>query len=179
MQHATDIVRAIDARAVAWEFPRERARRFGTVAAVVAVLAVLVAGGLLGRMLVMQEYYVSADAGQVVIFQGVPGEVLGVPLHSVAERTDIALDDLPETERSQVRDGIPTENGLVGARGLVDRLRDRMLEPCPPPQPPQPVEALPPAPPVTDPNVPLPPPVDTTPLPTPVPLPGTTCRSVS
>jgi serine/threonine protein phosphatase PrpC len=156
-----------------------RRGRLRLVLAVVAVLAVLVAGGLLGRMLVMQQYYVGADAGQVVIFQGVHGDVLGLPLHSVAERTEIALDDLPETERSQVRDGIPTDNGLVGARGLVERLRDRMLEPCPPPPPPQPVEALPPAPPVTDPNVPLPPPVDTTPLPTPVPLPGTTCRSVS
>src|SRR5919106_1066214 len=76
------------------------ARRRGRLRLVLAVVAVLVAGGLLGRMLVMQEYYVSADAGQVVIFQGLPGEVLGVPLHSVAERTDIALDDLPETERS-------------------------------------------------------------------------------
>jgi PPM family protein phosphatase len=160
--------------------PAARRRgRLRLVLAVVAVLAVLVAGGLLGRMLVMQQYYVGADAGQVVIFQGVHGDVLGLPLHSVAERTDIALDDLPETVRSQVRDGIPTENGLVGARGVVERLRGQMLEPCPPPLPPQPVEALPPAPPVTDPNVAPPPPVDTTPLPTPVPLPGTTCRSVS
>ena len=87
-------------------------------------------------MWVMQQYYVGAEAQEVVIFQGVRGDVLGVPLHSVAERTDIALDDLPQTERSQVRDGIVTDDGLGGARGLVDRLRDRMLEPCPPPAPP-------------------------------------------
>ena len=154
--------------------PSRRRGRLRVVLAVVAVLAVLAGGGLLARMWVMAQYYVSADGEQVAIFQGVGGEVLGVALQSVAERTDVALTDLPETERSQVRDGITTDNGLAGAHGVVDRLRARMLEPCPPPQPPQP------PPPVVDPGVPVPgiPPVDTTPLPTPAPEPGTTCRSV-
>ncbi|OZM82386.1 PP2C family serine/threonine-protein phosphatase [Pseudonocardia sp. MH-G8] len=157
--------------------PSRRRGRLRVVLAVVAVLAVLAGGGLLARMWVMAQYYVSADGEQVAIFQGVGGEVLGVALQSVAERTDVALTDLPETERSQVRDGITTDNGLAGARGVVDRLRARMLEPCPPPQPPQPP---PPPPPVVDPGVPVPgiPPVDTTPLPIPAPEPGTTCRSV-
>jgi PPM family protein phosphatase len=166
--------------------PAARRRgRLRLVLAVVAVLAVLVGGGWLTRMWVMQQYYVGAAAEDVVIFQGVRGEVLGVPLHTVAEHTGIGLDDLPQTERSQVRDGIPTDNGLGGARGLVDRLRDRMLEPCPPPAPPappaQPVQPEQPAPPaVADPNAQAQPPqVDTTPLPTPVPEPGLTCRSVS
>jgi serine/threonine protein phosphatase PrpC len=166
--------------------PAARRRgRLRLVLAVVAVLAVLAGGGWLTRMWVMQQYYVGAAAEDVVIFQGVRGEVLGVPLHTVAEHTGIGLDDLPQTERSQVRDGIPTDNGLGGARGLVDRLRDRMLEPCPPPAPPappaQPVQPEQPAPPaVADPNAQAqPPPVDTTPLPTPVPEPGLTCRSVS
>jgi PPM family protein phosphatase len=131
-------------------------------------------------MWVMEQYYVGAEAEQVVIFQGVRGDVLGVPLSSMAERTDIALTDLPETERSQVRDGIITDDGLNGARQLVDRLRERRLEPCPPPTASQPVvPAQPPAQPGVDPNVQPQPPVDTTPLPTPVPEPGTTCRSVS
>jgi hypothetical protein len=121
----------------------------------------------------------------VVIFQGVRGEVLGVPLHTVAEHTGIGLNDLPQTERSQVRDGIVVmDNGLSGAHELVERLRHRMLEPCPPPvAPPTPSlePTQPPVQPGVDPNVqPQPqPPVDTTPLPTPEPVPGTTCRSVS
>jgi protein phosphatase len=168
--------------------PAARAKgRLRLVLAVVAVLAVLVAGGFFARMWVMQQYYVGADGEQVAIFQGVRGDVLGLQLSSVAERTDIALDDLPQTERSQVRDGIIiTDNGLAGARELVDRLRDRMLEPCPPPQPPQvplppqaPDAVQPPAQPGVDPNLQPQPPVDTTPLPTPVPEPGTNCRSVS
>src|SRR5690606_24201630 len=128
--------------------------------AIVAVLAVLVGGGFLARMWGMQQYYVGADAEQVVIFQGVRGDVLGLPLYSVAERTDIALTDLPETERFHVLDGIPSHDGLAGARGSVDRLRERMLEPCPPPAPPappQPVEPVEPVPPpeqpIPDPNV--------------------------
>jgi PPM family protein phosphatase len=165
------------------EVPSARRRlRPRLVLAVVAVLAVLGGGAVLAQMWVMQQYYVGADAEQVAIFQGVRGEVLGFSLYSVAERTDIALDDLPETERSQVRDGIITDDGLGGARGLVERLRDRMLEPCPPPQPPQPPPAAPLVPPpVADPTVQVPglPPVDSTPLPTPAPEPGTTCRSVS
>jgi protein phosphatase len=162
--------------------PAARRRPLRLVLAIVGVLAVLVGGGFLARMWVMQQYYVGADAGQVVIFQGVRGDVLGLPLSSVAEHTDIALDDLPETERSQVKDGIlPTEDGLGGARELVERLRDRRLEPCPPPAPPPVVEPVQPVQPVqpADPNAQPQPPVDTTPLPEPVPVPGTTCRSVS
>jgi protein phosphatase len=157
--------------------PGRRRKPLRVVLAVVAVLAVLGAGGFLARMWVLQQYYVGADAEQVAIFQGVRGDVLGLPLSSVAERTDIRLDDLPQTERSQVRDGIVvTDNGLVGARELVERLRGRMLEPCPPPQSVEP--AQPPAQTNVDPNVQAPP-VDTTPLPTPEPVPGTTCRSVN
>lgn len=155
--------------------------RLRLVLAVVAVLAVLVAGGVLARMWVLQQYYVGADAGQVVIYQGVRGEIIGLPLHQVAERSEIGLDDLPETERSQVRDGIIAADGVAGARGLVERLRNRMLAPCPTvaEQPPGVVDPAAPdqfAPGQTVPGVP---PVDTTPLPRPAPEPGTTCRSVS
>jgi serine/threonine protein phosphatase PrpC len=175
---ATTLTRTAPQRIVAvQDAPARRRRPLRVVLAVVAVLAVLVAGGFLARSWVMQQYYVGADAEQVVIFQGVRGDVLGLPLSSVAERTDIALTDLPQTERSQVRDGIITDDGLAGARQLVNRLRDRMLEPCPPPQPVEP--AQPPAQPGVDPNVQPQPTVDSTPLPTPVPEPGTTCRSVS
>jgi PPM family protein phosphatase len=161
--------------------PARRRKPLRVVLAVVAVLAVLAAGGFLARMWVMQQYYVGADGEQVAIFQGVRGDVLGLPLSSVAERTDIGLDDLPQTERSQVRDGIITDNGLSGAHQLVERLRGRMLEPCPLPQSSEPVQppAQPPAQPGVEPTVQPPPPVDTTPLPTPEPVPGTTCRSVS
>jgi protein phosphatase len=175
---ATTLTRVAPQRVVAaTKAPAARRSRVKIVMGVVTVLAVLIGGVVLARMWVLQQYYVGVDAQLVSIFQGVHGEVLGIPLQRVAERTDITLDDLPETDRSAVRDGIRALDGLPGARGVVERLRGRMLEPCPPPAPPQP------PPPVPDPNLPpapgAAPPADTTPLPTPAPEPGTTCRSVS
>jgi serine/threonine protein phosphatase PrpC len=176
---ATTLTRTSSQRVVSpvQAVPAKRRSRARIWLGVAAVLVVLVAGAVLARMWVLEQYYVGADAEQVVIFQGVRGDALGLSLHQVAERSDIALDDLPETERSQVRGGIITYDGLEGARGVVDRLRSRMLAPCPPPTPELP---LAPEPPLTlDPAVPGLPPVDTTPLPTPSPEPGTNCRSVS
>lgn len=162
----TEPVRLEPARA---EQPRRR-RGLRTVLAVLAVLAVLVAGLFVARAMVLQQYYVAVDQGQVAIYQGVRGNVLGVPLQRVAERSDIALDDLPQTVRGQVSDGILSDDGEAGARETVDRLRERMLPLCstlnPPPAP---VVVAPPP----EPGAP---PVTTTPLPTVTPEPGRNCR---
>jgi PPM family protein phosphatase len=190
---ATTITRTAPQRVVPPPVAPARVRAWPRLAvALIAAVAVLVGGGALARIWVLQQYFVGVDSDHVVIFQGVRGEALGIPLHRVAERTDIALTDLPETERSQVQDGINASDGQDDARRLVDRLRGRMLAPCPitppvaatptptpaavPPPPASPVpapgaEAVPPAP-------TPPPPVDTTPLPTVPPEPGTTCRPV-
>lgn len=133
-----------------------------------------------------------ADAGRlewVAIYQGVRGSVLGFPLQTRAEDTDIALTDLPEDLRSSVRTGIVSSNGLEGAREAVQRLRARMLPLCPTPQeesPPAAQDGLP------TPVVPIPggstangqnpqpgstdTSTDTTPLQTAPLEPGTTCR---
>ncbi|HXV91668.1 MAG TPA: protein phosphatase 2C domain-containing protein, partial [Pseudonocardia sp.] len=181
---------------------RGRRGRLRAVLAVLAVLVLLAGGVVLARALVFQQYYVGADGEQVVIYQGVRGSVLGLPLQQVAERTDMQLDDLPEDARNSVRSGIFASDGLSGARQTVDRLRERMLAPCPEPattgsaparQPSTGVEPGPGQ--GTDPGTAEQPgtvrnPVDalppgvpqlpgTTPLPTVPPVPGTTCRPVS
>jgi len=49
---------------------------------------------------------------------------------------ELSLDDLQETARSAVRDGIISATDLQGARATVARLRaDEMLPPCPAPSP--------------------------------------------
>jgi PPM family protein phosphatase len=184
--------------------PVARHGRLRLALGVVAVLAVLAGGGVLARMWVLQQYYVGANAEHVAIFQGVRGNVFGLPLQKLVEQTDIALTDLPETTRSTVQDGIlVTDDGLAGARQRVDMLRDSRLIPCPAPAQPSAVapapvptaaQALPvPTAPAqaagtqvtpTDPNaVPptavVPPGGDTTPLPTFAPEPGLNCRPVS
>ncbi|MCU1630539.1 MAG: protein serine/threonine phosphatase [Pseudonocardia sp.] len=168
---ATTLPRALPRRlepAQVAEPPRRRSR-WKIVAALVAVLVVLGVGGMLARGWVLQQYYVGVRAEQVVIYQGVRGSVLGLPLQTVAETTDITLPDLPEDLRTSVRDGIVATDGLVSARGTVQRLRDRMLPMCPEATTPTVVV---PAPPVD----PAAPPVETTPLQTVAPEPGTTCR---
>jgi protein phosphatase len=112
---------------------------------VVAVLAVLAGGGVLAGTWVLQQYYVGAADGQVAIYQGVRGNVLGLPLQRVAEKTEIALTDLPETTRSSVEDGLLVpEGGLDGARERVAMLRGAMLVPCPAPEQAQPPAGAPP-----------------------------------
>ena len=100
----------------------------------VAVLAVLAGGAVLAGTWVLQQYYLGARDGRVAIFQGVRGDVLGLPLQKVVETSDIALTDLPETTRNSVEDGVlVTEGGLDGARQRVDLLRSSRLAPCPEP----------------------------------------------
>ena len=128
--------------------PVARFRGLRLALGVVAVLAVLVGGGVLARMWVLQQYYVGTSQEHVAIFQGVRGSVLGLPLQHLVEETDIALTDLPEATRNTVEDGIlVTEGGLTGAQAKVALLRGGMLAPCPTPGLVDPSAALvPPAP---------------------------------
>jgi len=175
----------------------------------VAALIVLIGAGALARMWVLQQYYVGVNGNQVAIYQGVRGSVLGVPLQNLREGscppgsvgcTEIKLEDLQETARSSVRDGIISGNGLADARATVARLRKQLLPPCPaapPPAPPaQPGSAgsggnPPPTEVNAAPGTGNPPnaggavpgaqlqPPETTPLPSMQPDPGKNCRLVS
>ncbi len=182
---------------------RARHGRLRVALGVLAVLAVLVGGGVLARTWVLQQFYVGAADGRVAIFQGVRGTVLGLPLQQVVERSDIALTDLPEATRGSVEDGLlVAEGGLPGARTRVAMLRDSMLVPCsalvPPAAPPSVAPEAAPTVPV-DPSAavqtlspvppggatvapPAPAPTlgsDTTPLPPLAPEPGRNCRQGS
>ncbi len=94
--------------------PVARFRGLRLALGVVAVLAVLVGGGVLARMWVLQQYYVGTSQEHVAIFQGVRGSVLGLPLQHLVEETDIALTDLPEATRNTVRGRHPRHRGRPG-----------------------------------------------------------------
>jgi serine/threonine protein phosphatase PrpC len=193
-------------RVVAPPAPAPARSRWGLRLAVLAAtaLVLLVGGGALARLWVLDQYYVGVDDTQVVIYQGVRGDVLGIPLHQVAEKTTIALTDLPESERSSVREGVQSTTGLAGARGVVDTLERRLLPPCPvapvtppvvvaPTTTPLPGQILPngatpngvvaptvdPAAPGLGVVAPTTPPVESTPIQTAQSEPGQTCRPVS
>jgi protein phosphatase len=157
---------------------------------VLAVLVLLVGAAALARLWVMQQYYVGVQGDQLVIYQGVRGSVLGIPLQRIREGScppdaggacpELKLSDLQETARSAVRDGIISGDGLRGARATIRRLRSsEMLPPCPPAQPqprPQSAAGAPPGQPAP---AGQPSPETTTPLPSPQFEPGKTCRLVN
>jgi protein phosphatase len=126
----------------------------------------------------------------VAIFRGITGEVLGVPLHTVAETScrpgataceEIALVDLKPAVRRDVEQGITQVDGLQGARATVTRLRtEQLLPPCSARGSGSGTTAPPPttAPPVAS-GFPVPLPGDTgSPLPEVTPEPGVDCRTV-
>ena len=112
----------------------------------------------------MQQYYVGVDDNRVTIFQGVRGDVLGLPLHDIVEHSDLTINDLTESDLSAVTDGIVSTDGLDGAHNLVSRLNDRKLNPCPI------ISAT------SDPSRP-PDAATATPLPPATVIPGVTCRA--
>jgi protein phosphatase len=92
--------------------------------------------------LVLRQYYVGAtDSGEVVVFQGVRGQVFGLPLHTRAEGScrdgmrgceTIFLQGLQPHVRVDVLRGMISTKGLDGAREIIGRLRTNdLLPPCP------------------------------------------------
>jgi len=95
--------------------------------------------GLVGSILwVRSQYFVGASEGQVVVYRGVDGSVLGLQLSSVQEGScqpgldecsPLMVEDLVPAARDQVLSGIQAGN-LDDARAVIARLAGRMLPPC-------------------------------------------------
>ena len=81
------------------------------------------------------QYFVTNDGEQVVIYRGVQADIPGIALHHVSERSKLELRDLPPYNARQVRDGI-SASSLTDARGVVARLV-RQVD-CPAPEPKKP-----------------------------------------
>jgi PPM family protein phosphatase len=167
--------------------------RRSRLAVVLAVVGIIVLAGLallVTRLWIGQQYYVGTAGDQVVIYNGVRGNVLGVALQDVSEQTGLKVGDLTQVGRTSVQgDTLPTSD-LDAAHGVVERLRTTELLPvCKPPAP------ATPAPGATTPIVPGAPVVPTTaaapgaPAPAPVTaapptvstspqVPGRDCRAV-
>jgi PPM family protein phosphatase len=203
--------------------PRSR-RKMLLVALLVALL--VVAGLAVGRFIVRSNYYVAEYDGAVYIMRGVQGSFLGMPLQQPFrlgcldarnELRIIGVDDsrgacqllevadLRESERAQVKAGLPA-GSVDDAMGQLRELgRSSLLPVClPPPRPTAPPPpAPPPPPPSSAPQTAAPPtgsaspevpttvisPAPPAPLPTPAPTktalppppqkPGTNCRAAT
>jgi len=169
---------AIAKRVVAEPDPlNKRPRSWRRIMIVAAVLVFLVVVGLIiGRTIIRSNYYVTANAGTVVIMRGIQGSLLGYHLQEphllgcVSQRNELSLisvgqspngcrllrvDDLDKSGRTQVAGGLPTgseDDAISQIRKLVQQ---SLLPVCASPAPQQPPPPVPPAfPPVPPPGSP-------------------------
>lgn len=89
-----------------------------TVLILLAILGIGVGGAAYAR----SQYYVGSSGGDVTIYNGVPGQLLGVKFQRIAETTDVKVGDLPEYYQQKVRDSIGAAD-LSAARSTVSELR--------------------------------------------------------
>ena len=91
-----------------------------------AVILGLVFGG--SQFLLSRSFFVGVDGNQVVIFEGINREIGPVELYRVAERSEVALDDVQQWYQPQLLAGRPAAD-LGDARGLIRNLPLRAQEP--------------------------------------------------
>lgn len=107
---------------------RRLSRRFWIItAAVVAVIAVLAGLLVAGYATARNQFYVGSDSGYVAIYRGIPTSLGPITMHSIEERTDLAVDSLPDFEASQVETTIQSDS-LAAAEQVVQRLRERAAQ---------------------------------------------------
>ena len=76
------------------------------------VLALLASGAYAAaRYTLSNSWYVGVGtADEVTIYRGIPDDIAGLELREIEESSSIALEDLPEFKRDDIRSGIKTES---------------------------------------------------------------------
>jgi serine/threonine protein phosphatase PrpC len=99
---------------------------------ILGVLAVLVglAAAVGGYFWTQTQYFVGRDGSEVAVFRGVNTQFGPISLYSVIENSDLRMDDLSPSARSQVLNGI-TASGKADADQIVVRLHNELLPFCP------------------------------------------------
>jgi protein phosphatase len=105
---------------------RSRRRRTTWLVLIGIIVALIVAGAVLGYQFTQNHYFVGASEGRVAIFQGVQQDIGPLSLSHVAETTTIKLTDLPTVWRQSVEETINADD-LADARRIVDKLSDVRL----------------------------------------------------
>ena len=96
-----------------------------------ATLALLVAAGFGARAWVYSHWFVSFDGEQVAVFQGLPGDIAGLRLHRLVERTAVSREDVPAAYRPTLEEGVSAQN-REQARQLALCAPFVLAEGCPP-----------------------------------------------
>ncbi len=98
-----------------------------TIGWIITALVVVVLLLLAGLFLYNNSYYLAAEGDVVGIYQGFKGELFGHTFSRLAERSDIALEDLPESLQSDLENGIYV-GGLTQAQATIDSYREQIEE---------------------------------------------------
>nr|WP_108871267.1 protein phosphatase 2C domain-containing protein [Tessaracoccus timonensis] len=119
--------------------PKDSGRGWIGLLSVCMAIALVIGVGAWGlERFVSSRYYIAPAAGTVAIYNGMPGSLLGMPLNTVAENTDVAVDDLPKFHRQAVNNTIAVQDLDAGRataeqlRGLAERcraVREQRLKP--------------------------------------------------
>ena len=105
-------------------------RRYGWIRAVLAAVVVI---GLLWIALAaawswsQSQYFVGESNGQVTIYRGLNGDVVGFDLSSPYESSDVELDKLSDFDAAKVQEGIEA-GSLNDARSTVENLAQRQSD---------------------------------------------------
>jgi protein phosphatase len=114
--------------------PSARRRPLRLLLVAVAVLAVLVGGGIGTYVWALGHWFVGVQDGgeteQVTVFRGLNVSILGLDLYRVDEVTDLFVADLQHDVRKRVQNGITADDAAEAER-IVDTLRDELLPLCP------------------------------------------------
>lgn len=120
----------------------KRRKRIKWAVSILLVLLLLAAGAIATRYIVMRQYYVGVSGtGEVSIYQGVTGSILGLDLSNMKEGSCVPQDllceplmaaDLEEDARELLRQGVK-QDSLEASRDYIQTfLRvHKMLEECP------------------------------------------------
>jgi PPM family protein phosphatase len=95
-----------------------RRRGLKRVLVTLLVLAVLAGVAIGGRALIFSRYWVGFDDNQVAIFSGVPGNVAGLRLSRVVERTGIGRDRVAAGYAPRLDEGV-SATSLADARRIA------------------------------------------------------------
>ena len=105
------------------ESRRRRRRRVTWLVAIIVVIVLASTAILVGYNWTQTHYYVGDDNGYVAIYRGVQQSVGPIHLSTVYKKTTIALSDLSDFNREQVKSTINASD-LTLAKEIVDRLAD-------------------------------------------------------
>lgn len=100
-------------------------RRFNRLVPILGTLAA-VAVALFGfGMYVNNQYYVNEFEDRVAIYQGIPEGFGAATFSSVIQTSETRVDQLPIYSQQRVRDNIHSDDGLEGARRILDSLENQ------------------------------------------------------